>query len=191
MYNKHVLNHNLVTQEEDLTQGQGECDQANQGLCMWCIMHDPTISVEGNRFLFAGFQPWGAGGTPAQSPVLPQDPALPLLPTRPKACPEVPHLLSVLKPAAQTVFHPLWKAHSWVSESPSSHSSSLLQDLGYVVLSLHAVVQEHMCRVALDHGGVQGGTHFPSEQPVLMSFREAEVSIPAMSHKSVLGSAGS
>ena len=56
----------------------------------------------------------------------------------------------------QTVLHPHWKVHLSVSESPSPHSSPLLQDLGYVVLSLHELVQESMCHVTLDHGGVQG-----------------------------------
>ena len=37
------------------------------------------ICVEGNRFLLTGFQ---AESTPAQSPSLPQDPELPLLPER-------------------------------------------------------------------------------------------------------------
>ena len=55
----------------------------------------------------------------------------------------------------QTVLQSFWKVPSWVSESLSSHSSSLYQDLGYIVLSLHIIVQEYMCRVTLDHGGVQ------------------------------------
>ena len=46
----------------------------------------------------------------------------------------------------QTGLHSLWKVHLWVSESPSSCSSSLLQDLGYVVLSLHVVVQGNVSR---------------------------------------------
>ena len=33
--------------------------------------------------------------------------------------------------ALQTNLHPLWNVHFWVSEMPSSHSSSLLHDLGY------------------------------------------------------------
>ena len=35
---------------------------------------------------------------------------------------------------------------------------SLSQDLGCAVLSLHVVVQESMCHVTLDHGGVHEGT---------------------------------
>ena len=64
--------------------------------------------------------------------------------------------LSVLKLAVQTAVHPLWKVHWWVSKS-SSQSSSLLQDLGYIVLSLHEVIQENMCCVTLDHDEVQEG----------------------------------
>ena len=81
----------------------------------------------------------GTESTPAQSPPLSQDPALPLLPEGYKRFP-IPS--SVFSLAAQTVLHPLWKVHLWVSESPSSLSSCLRQDLGYVVLSLHVVVGE-------------------------------------------------
>ena len=45
-----------------------------------------------------------------------------------------------LKPAVQTGLHPIWNVLLWVSESPSSHSSTLLQDLGCAVLSLHVVL---------------------------------------------------
>ena len=91
--------------------------------------------------------------------------------------------LSVLKSAAPTVFHPLWKAHLWVSESPSSHSSSLLQDLGYIVFSLHVVGQENMCHVTLDHGGVQGGTcpKRVASPCVLQRSRSLQLSIPGHS----------
>ena len=54
----------------------------------------------------------------------------------------------------QTVLYPLWKVHSWFLELPSSHSSFLLQDLGYIVLSVHVVVQENMYHVVLDYGKV-------------------------------------
>ena len=43
------------------------------------LTRDPTISVEGNSFYLQGPCPGGAGSSPAQSPVLAQDPALPLL----------------------------------------------------------------------------------------------------------------
>ena len=55
--------------------------------------------------------------------------------------------------------HPLWKVLLWVPESLASGSNSLLQDLRCAVLSLHVAVPEDMCRVTLDHGGVQRGTH--------------------------------
>ena len=46
-------------------------------------LHDPTISVEGNKFLLTGFQP-GVGeqaeSIPAQGPPLPRDPEFPLFP---------------------------------------------------------------------------------------------------------------
>ena len=48
--------------------------------------YDPTISIEGNRFLLIGFQPWSGGWElPCSEPSsssLPQDPKLPLLPGR-------------------------------------------------------------------------------------------------------------
>ena len=143
------------------------------------LMHDPTISVEGNRLLLTGFQPQDSGlllkvlfSHEAQH--FPCSP----LGCKPKPCPEVPVSLPVLKPIEQTGLHSLWKVHLWVSESPSSHSSSLLQDLGYSVLSLHVVVQENICRVTLDHGGAQGA-HVPREWLLCMSFREVEVSSSA------------
>ena len=114
------------------------------------LMYDPIISVEGNRFSMTGFQPQagvgGAESTPASHQVISQNHAQKFLIS-----------LSVLKMATQTVLHPLWKVHLWVSESPSC-SSFFLQDLGYIILSFHIVVQESMCYVTLDHGGVQGGT---------------------------------
>lgn len=35
------------------------------------LTHDPSISVEGNRYLLTGFQPGGTESTPAQSRPLP------------------------------------------------------------------------------------------------------------------------
>ena len=81
---------------------------------------------------------------------------------------------SVLKQAVQTGVHPLWKVHLWVSESPSSRSSCLLQGLGCAVPSLRAVVQGNTCSVTLGRGGVQGGT-VPREWLLRTSFREAVV----------------
>ena len=105
-----------------------------------------------------------------------------------------PMSLSVLKSATQTDLHLLWKVHLWVPGSPSSGSSSLLQDLGYVVLSLHAVVQGNMCRVTLGHGGVQGGAgpKRVASLYVRQSSRNLQLSIPShssapsISHESML-----
>ena len=60
--------------------------------------------------------------------------------------------------STQTDLHSLWKVHLWVSELPSSRSSSLLPDLGCTALSLQVVVQVTMCHVTLYRGGVQEGT---------------------------------
>ena len=123
------------------------------------LTHGPTISAEENRFLLTGFQPWGRGW--CWDPFSPTGLSSSLASqkaTSQNHAPKFPISLSVLNPAVQTDPHPLWNVHLWVSESPSSHSSSLLQGLGCAVLSLHAVVQENMCCVTLGHGGVQGGT---------------------------------
>ena len=100
---------------------------------------------------------------------------------RQKHAPKSPIPLSVLKLIAPTVLQSLWNLHLWVSESPFSLSSSLLQDLGYVVRSLHVVVQGNMrvlhwiiveCRKA----------HTPRKWLLSTSFLEAKVysvSIPA------------
>ena len=44
------------------------------------LTHGPTISAEENRFLLTGFQPWGGAG--AETPFLPRESAVPLLPKR-------------------------------------------------------------------------------------------------------------
>ena len=103
--------------------------------------------------------------------------------------------LSVLKTAVQTDPHPLQDAHSWVSESPSSHSSSLHQDLECAVLSLHLMTQGNMGRVTPGHGGVQGGTRPKRMTPlyILQRSRSLKLNIPgdssapSISHKYVLG----
>ena len=69
-----------------------------------------------------------------------------------------PIRLSVLRLTVHTGLISLWNVHLWVAKSPSSLRSSVLQDLGYDVLSLHVIVQENMCHVALDHGVVHGST---------------------------------
>lgn len=56
------------------------------------LEHGPTMSIGSKWYLFTVFQPWGVGTTSAWNPVLPRDPALPLLPKgwEPKASkPEV------------------------------------------------------------------------------------------------------
>ena len=60
--------------------------------------------------------------------------------------PETPkvEVLHFLKPAAQTVLQSLWKVPKW----PSSRSSSLPQDLGYMVISICILVQK-ACAVLL------------------------------------------
>ena len=123
------------------------------------LMHDPTISAEGNRFLFTGFQPQGRvaqRGSYSEpcSPTRPSTSPAPHQALRQKPCPEVPISLSVLKPAVQTGLHPLWKVPLWVSESPSSRRSPLLEDLGHVALGLHVRFRE---TGALLHW-IQGGT---------------------------------
>ena len=100
-------------------------------------MHDPTISVESNRFLLIGFQPW-EGVLRAllfttllfHSPMRPSTSLGPHQAISQNHMQKFPISLSVLKPAVQTGLHPLWKVHLWVSELPSSHSSSFLQVSG-------------------------------------------------------------
>ena len=120
------------------------------------LMHDSTISVEGNRFLFTGFQPLGAGAenTPAQSLVVSWDPAHPLLPTRPRSSPYPYLFLSWLCKQISILFG------KYPCRFQSCHplAATLLQDLEYIVLNLHVIVQENMCHVTLNHGGVQERT---------------------------------
>ena len=115
-------------------------------------LHGSTTSVEGNRFLSQGFQPCGgADSTPAQSPPLPQTQhwLAPQKATSHNRVQNFPISLSVHQPVTQTDLYHLWRVHLWVSESPSSRSSSLLQDLRCAVLSLHVAVQETKCSVTL------------------------------------------
>ena len=78
-----------------------------------------------------------------------------------------------------------------------SQQLSLLQDLGYVALSLHVIVQETTCCVTLDHGGVQGGTCLKMSQDspdALHRSQSLQVNSPnsaaRTSHESMLGYAG-
>ena len=50
--------------------------------------------------------------------------------------------LSVLKQVSQKYLRPLQHVHLWVSESPSSRSSSPLQGLWYAAPSLHVAAQK-------------------------------------------------
>ena len=130
---------------------------------------------------------------PAQSPPLPQNPELPLLPKgyKPKPWPEVPHV-----PVCPSASHASRSASSLeralVGSRVAILRSSFIQDLGRAVLGLRVVVWENMCRGTLDRGGVQGGTH-PRRGLLCTSFREAAVcnlafpghdSAPSIPHKS-------
>ena len=98
----------------------------------------------GNRFLFTEFQPqegYEHSCLEPSYPIRPSTSLVPLQPTSQNHAQKFP--LSVLKLTVQTNLHPLWKLHWWASKSPSSCSSSLLQNLRYVVLSFHIVVQEN------------------------------------------------
>ena len=55
---------------------------------------------------------------------------------KPKPCLELLHIL-ICPLTSHTDFHSFWNVHLWVSESPFFRSSSLLQDLGGALLSLH------------------------------------------------------
>ena len=140
-----------------------------------CVKESERVSTSG-----------GLGALPLRALLSQETQHFPCSPKgyKPKPCPKVPLIL----------LHPLWNVHLWVSESPSSCSSSLLQDLGYVVLCLCVVVQSNMCHVTLDYGGVQGGTR-PKRVIslyLLQRSRNLQFSIlghssaPITSHESVL-----
>ena len=126
-------------------------------------MRDPTISVKENRsdltdlYLGEG-RDWGLS---CSEPCCPMRPGTSFAAHQAVSQNHAQRFLislSVLKPTVQIVLCPFWKVLLWVSESPSPCSSSLFQELGCAVLSLHVVVQESMCHVTLDHGEVQEGT---------------------------------
>ena len=163
--------------------------------------YDPTISFEGNRFLLTRLQLWGDWEhfcSEPSSPTRPRPSRAPQRATSRNHVQKFPIPLSVPQPLPQTGLPLLWKLHFCVSESPSSHSSSLLQDLGCPVLSLHSVVQGNMCRVTLGHGGVQGGTcpKRVASLYVLQRSKSLQLGIPghssapSISHKSMLAEAG-
>ena len=162
------------------------------------LTHDPIVSVEENRFLLTGFQPrgyWERFCSEPSSPVRTSTSLAPEKATSQSYAQKFPVSLSVLTTAVQTDPHPLQNVHSWVSESPSSHSSSLHQDLECAVLSLHLMAQGNMGHVTPGHGGVQGGTRPKRMTPlyILQRSRSLKLNIPghssapSISHKYVLG----
>ena len=114
---------------------------------------------------------------------------------KPEPCPEVPHILICSSASCQTCVHPSGRC-SCGCELPSSRSSSLLQDQGYIVFSLTVVVQGSRCCVTLDHGGVQGGTHPKRVTSLYVLHRSRSLQLnspsltPSTSHKPVFGLAG-
>ena len=124
------------------------------------MTYEPTISIKGNGFLLTGFQSWGDRGHSCSEPSFLTRPRASLAPqkaTSQNHTQKFPMSLSALKLVMQTSLRPLWKVPLWVSESPSSRSSSLLQDLGRAALSLQAVAQGTMGRATRGRGGAQGG----------------------------------
>ena len=140
-------------------------------------MHDPTISAEGNRFLFIGFQPQGAWQHICSEPCSPMRPSTSLAPHQAISqnhAQKCPISFSVLKTAAQTGLHPLWKELFWVTESTSFHRSSPLQDLGYLS-SVSMQWFRETCAVLHWIMVESKAVHIPREWLLHMSFREAEV----------------
>ena len=89
----------------------------------------------------------GTESSPALSPSLPRGPELLLLPKQlqakivPRSSP-FPYLS--LSQSCTQISILFWNVLLWVSESPSSGSNSLLQDLGCATLSLQVAVQENV-----------------------------------------------
>ena len=106
------------------------------------------------------------------SPTRPSTSLAPQKATSQNHAQKFPMSLSVLKPAVQTGLHPLWNVHLWVSESPSSCSSSLFQIWG----TFSASMQWFRETRAVLHWVTVGSreAHVPREW-LLTSFREAEV----------------
>ena len=93
---------------------------------------------------------WGCWEPSYSEPCSPMRPSTSLVPHQPASqnhAQKFPISLSAFKPATQMGLHPLWNVLLWVSEPPSSHSSSLPQGLGCSAFSLHAVIQKNMCIV--------------------------------------------
>ena len=100
--------------------------------------HDPTIYVEGNRFLLTGFH----SCSELSSYMRPRTSLASPKTTSQNHTQKFPMSLSVHQLVMQTGLHPLWDVHLCVSDLPSSRSSVLLQDLGCVALGLHVAVPE-------------------------------------------------
>ena len=144
------------------------------------LTDDPAISVEENRFLLTGFQPWGGGwckGTPAQSPHFPPDPEPPLLPKRlrakttPRSSP-YPYL--TLSQSREQVSTPSGTcACGFQSPHPLAAAPSfricgaLFSASTWWFRKTHAVVHGIMVESREAHG--------PRERLLHVSFREAEV----------------
>ena len=116
----------------------------------------PMICVEGNRFLSTKFQHFrGRGGVPKSAPALtPLSHEIQNISCSPKdqsqnRAPKFLISLPVFKPVMQTYLHPPWNAHLCVSESPSSPSNVLVQDLLRAALNFHVGVQETVCSATL------------------------------------------
>ena len=109
----------------------------------WC--KNQQLMLEGAGLYLQCSSLGRAQSTSAQSPPFPWDPALSMLPTRLLAKNISQDFsmffLSHLNP--QTILQSLWK----LPKLPSSHSSSLFQDLGYMVSSLYVIVQKNVCCV--------------------------------------------
>ena len=145
----------------------------------------PTISAEGDRFLLAGFQPWCWGRGLVLRALLfrallsHETQNVPCSPKgyKPKPCPEVPHILTPSAGHANRSPSSL-ECAPVRSESPSSRSNFLLQDLECVILSLHVVVQKNVCHVTLSQ--MQEGDF----SIVFQESRSLQLSIPG--HSSAL-----
>ena len=173
------------------------CNQVTRGLFTWHLAGWPNNWCWRKQVFIYKSPTWegAAGSTPAQSPALPQDPALPLLPKRPEPCPEVPHIL-ISSYAGYTNRAPsplemlLWGLESHPLDA------ALLQDLGCVDLSLHVVAQENMPCCTVSWWNPERHTSQESDFSVRPSEGPKSVarhswsqfsSAPSISQESVLG----
>ena len=117
-------------------------------------LHEPTVSVQGNRFLLTGLQSGKVRALLLRALLPHETQNFPGFPKGhvPKPRPEGPQIL-IHQSVTPTGLHPLWSVNLWVSELQSSHSRFLVQDLGCTVLSLHVAVQKTICLVTLSQCG--------------------------------------